>query len=649
MPVRMSDRCCVRGGTDVARAAARRDGRRRRDRRARRRRGARPHVLDADGPHRAPRPGRPPGQRRRRPRHHRPTRPSLGRRGRAAGLRRDRLRADRHHRRRRRPRRRPGRAPTGPPAGWAGAVPLGLHFEGPMLAPTRRGAHPRHLLAAAVARPRRAVVARGRRPDGHPRARAARRPRGRRAARRPRRRRLRRPHRRHRRPGGSRRGRRRHRASRTSATRCPRCSPASPARSAWPWPGPTWWPASSPTVTTSTPRPCRRSGGRSDPTGSSPSPTPPPRSGWPTARPGWATRTWSSPMAPSGSPTAPSPGRRPRCRLPRGAARDHRLLARRGGGHRHDHARPAGRRPHPRLARPRTPRRPDARRRLRRSSPTSSRPSSAAASCTEGPADGGRPARHGRRRRGCWPPTPSRHWSAPAPTPSSGWPPARRPLPLYHELSGGTGPAPHRRTTRSRSSCSTSTSACPAGHHQSYRATIHREVTDDLGIARDARARTRPRSGRAARGRSSLRGGDRGCRWRRPAGARHRLRRPPRLQRARARRWPRRPASRRSPTGPAPTTPASSARPTRCRGTCSRRAWAPSCAPATCCSSPPARARRRRRGRRRGSALGVLPGVGAAARTRTRRCCSTTPRRPGSSRATYYREVYAGKPPWQEL
>ncbi len=38
----------------------------------------------------------------------------------------------------------------GPPVGWAGAVPLGLHFEGPMLAPTRRGAHPPHLLAAAT-------------------------------------------------------------------------------------------------------------------------------------------------------------------------------------------------------------------------------------------------------------------------------------------------------------------------------------------------------------------------------------------------------------------------------------------------------------------------------------------------------------------
>lgn len=38
---------------------------------------------------------------------------------------------------------------AGPPAGWAGAVPLGLHFEGPMIAPTRAGAHPPHLLAAA--------------------------------------------------------------------------------------------------------------------------------------------------------------------------------------------------------------------------------------------------------------------------------------------------------------------------------------------------------------------------------------------------------------------------------------------------------------------------------------------------------------------
>lgn len=31
---------------------------------------------------------------------------------------------------------------AGPPAGWAGAWPLGVHFEGPMIAPARTGAHP---------------------------------------------------------------------------------------------------------------------------------------------------------------------------------------------------------------------------------------------------------------------------------------------------------------------------------------------------------------------------------------------------------------------------------------------------------------------------------------------------------------------------
>ncbi|WP_084652961.1 N-acetylglucosamine-6-phosphate deacetylase [Nocardioides insulae] len=35
---------------------------------------------------------------------------------------------------------------SGPPPGWRGAVPLGLHFEGPFLAPARRGAHPERWL-----------------------------------------------------------------------------------------------------------------------------------------------------------------------------------------------------------------------------------------------------------------------------------------------------------------------------------------------------------------------------------------------------------------------------------------------------------------------------------------------------------------------
>ena len=35
---------------------------------------------------------------------------------------------------------------AGPPAGWSGAEPLGLHFEGPMIAPARKGAHPERWL-----------------------------------------------------------------------------------------------------------------------------------------------------------------------------------------------------------------------------------------------------------------------------------------------------------------------------------------------------------------------------------------------------------------------------------------------------------------------------------------------------------------------
>lgn len=40
---------------------------------------------------------------------------------------------------------------SGPPPGWSGAIPLGVHLEGPMIAPARKGAHPEQWLRAPSA------------------------------------------------------------------------------------------------------------------------------------------------------------------------------------------------------------------------------------------------------------------------------------------------------------------------------------------------------------------------------------------------------------------------------------------------------------------------------------------------------------------
>src|SRR3546814_321495 len=40
---------------------------------------------------------------------------------------------------------------AGPPPGWSGAEPLGLHLEGPMLAPGKKGAHPAEWLRSPAA------------------------------------------------------------------------------------------------------------------------------------------------------------------------------------------------------------------------------------------------------------------------------------------------------------------------------------------------------------------------------------------------------------------------------------------------------------------------------------------------------------------
>ena len=48
----------------------------------------------------------------------------------------------------------------GPPDGWRGAVPVGLHLEGPFLSPAKRGAHPESLLRPPDPRRHRGVVTR---------------------------------------------------------------------------------------------------------------------------------------------------------------------------------------------------------------------------------------------------------------------------------------------------------------------------------------------------------------------------------------------------------------------------------------------------------------------------------------------------------
>ena len=96
-------------------------------------------------------------------------------------------------------------------------------------------------------------------------------------------------------------------------------------------------------------------------------------------------------------------------------------------------------------------------------------------------------------------------------------------------------PAPRRhrrrRTTTSRCFLLDEYVGLPAGHPQSYRATIARELTDDLGIAGARVHGPGPRPTRQHAGpRYEAALADR--RRRRPAGARHRRRRAPGVQRA---------------------------------------------------------------------------------------------------------------------
>ncbi len=106
------------------------------------------------------------------------------------------------------------------------------------------------------------------------------------------------------------------------------------------------------------------------------------------------------------------------------------------------------------------------------------------------------------------------------------------PLPAYQELirrhEAGTGPSYDEVTCFNLDEYV----GLPPGHEQSYRATIARELTDGLGISPDRVHGPDPDvDGLPARG--ALRSADRGRRRCRRAVPRHRLRRPPGLQRAR--------------------------------------------------------------------------------------------------------------------
>ena len=148
------------------------------------------------------------------------------------------------------------------------------------------------------------------------------------------------------------------------------------------------------------------------------------------------------------------------------------------------------------------------------------------------------------------------------------------PLPTYRELirrhEAGVGPSYAAVTCFNLDEYV----GLPAGHEQSYRATIARELTDGLGIGPDRVNGPDPSPDGLPTAGERYEAADRRGRRRRPADARHRHRRPPRLQRARL--LARQPHPDQDPDRrrPARTTRASSARPTRCRSTSSPRASA---------------------------------------------------------------------------